>query len=118
MMAGPAPAFVRRLYGSPPVPPVPLPAFVRYLYGNLPVPPVPLPAFVRHCTAPPDQSPYKTGDPHTGHQARALRRALHSRRLLSEGRAELSASITDEAYVEASDIAHSRSAGVWGDMPQ
>ena len=37
--------------------------------------------------------------------------------LLSEGWAELAAGIEDKAYVEASESARSKGAGIWGDGP-
>ena len=37
--------------------------------------------------------------------------------LLREGWAELPIDVTDQAYVEASELAHSRGLGIWGDAP-
>src|SRR6202045_4538526 len=37
--------------------------------------------------------------------------------LLREGWAELPIDVTDQAYVEASELAHSRGLGIWGDEP-
>ena len=37
--------------------------------------------------------------------------------LLREGWAELPIDVTDQAYVEASELAHSRGLGIWGDGP-
>jgi endonuclease YncB( thermonuclease family) len=37
--------------------------------------------------------------------------------LLREGWAELTIDVTDQAYVEASELAHSRGLGIWGDGP-
>ena len=37
--------------------------------------------------------------------------------LLREGWAELPTDVTDQAYVEASELAHSRGLGIWGDGP-
>ena len=37
--------------------------------------------------------------------------------LLREGWAELPIDVTDQAHVEASELAHSRGLGIWGDAP-
>jgi len=37
--------------------------------------------------------------------------------LLREGWAELPIDVTDQAYVEASELAYSRGLGIWGDGP-
>jgi endonuclease YncB( thermonuclease family) len=37
--------------------------------------------------------------------------------LLREGWAELPIDLTDHAYVEASELAHSKGLGIWGDGP-
>ena len=37
--------------------------------------------------------------------------------LLREGWAELPIDVTDQAYVEASELARSRGLGIWGDAP-
>jgi endonuclease YncB( thermonuclease family) len=37
--------------------------------------------------------------------------------LLREGWAELPVDVTDQAYVEASELAQSRGLGIWGDGP-